>query len=74
MAIANTKTVATSVQDPLHNLAKTDWYIQFIEVHDLYLCDQSTLNAAIAEAPTPAAAGYVYGIRESRLRAETLNM
>ena len=73
MANANTKTVATTIQDPLHNLANTDWYVQFIEESDLYLCDQSTLNSAIAEAPTAAAAGYLYGIRESRLRAQILN-
>jgi hypothetical protein len=74
MAIANTKAVVTSIQDPLNNLSKTDWYFHFIETQDLYLCDQSTLDAAISEAPTPAAAGYVFGIQESRLRAQNLTM
>jgi hypothetical protein len=66
MAIPIPASIHPSFKHPLSGLRDSNWYFEFIEIHDLRLCDKATLELAYAEAPTRAAQAYIYAIVELR--------
>lgn len=70
--MANNDFNGIQLSDPLADVTNTNWHQAYIENSDLYLCSQSIIEQAHAEAPTAAARGYIYGICESRRRMALL--
>ena len=57
---------STLFVNPLTGLEGSDWYFEYIEIHDLRLCDESVLEDAYREAPTSEAKAYIFAIHQFR--------